>query len=253
MTLVRKETKNGHTYRLDGRPCPGVTTLISKGLPKVLHYWSARCVAEFVADNPEEVEKLRGMGRAPMVAALKETPWQKRDEAAARGTHVHALAEELVHGREVDVPDHLLGHVEGYARFLDRFKVEPILTERPVASRRWFYAGTFDLIGTIGGVPWGLDVKTARGVYGETSLQLSAYFNAEFYMAEDGSEQPIPPVERMGILHVRGDGTDLYPVKDPAHAWKCFQHVQFVAKQVDAIKEQIGEPMYDPEAEEGAA
>jgi hypothetical protein len=30
-----------------------------------------------------------------MVAALKEIPWQKRDEAAIRGTDVHALAEPI--------------------------------------------------------------------------------------------------------------------------------------------------------------
>lgn len=248
MTLVRKETKWGHSYRLDGKPVKGVTTLIGKGLPKVLQYWSARTVAEYVADNPEQVEVLREMGRAPMVAALKDVPWQKRDEAAIRGTEVHYWAEKVIYGNEHDIPEHLRGHVQGYVDFLDKFNVKPVLTERPVASRKWWYAGTFDLIADIGAHRWGLDVKTSASVYGDVSLQLAGYFNAEFYLADDGTEQPVPEVERMGVLHVRGDGTDLYPVRDPGHAWKCFQHVQFMAKQMDAIKDQITEPMYEPEA-----
>lgn len=243
--LVRKETKWGHSYRLDGRPVKGVTTLL-KAYPKVLHYWSARCVAEFVADFPDEVEQMRAMGRGPMVAALKEVPWQKRDEAAIRGTEVHYWAEKVIYGNEHDIPAHLLGHVQGYVDFLDRFDVKPILTERPVASRKWWYAGTFDLVAKIGDTVWMLDNKTSSGVYPDTSMQVAAYANAEFYTDDDGAEHPMPETERYGVLHVRGDGTDLYPVKDPEHAWKCFQHVQFVAKQMDAVKKQITEPIYDP-------
>lgn len=247
MTLVRKETSWGHAYRLDGKPVKGVTTLINKGYPKpALPPWAARSVAEWVADNPDEVERLRAMGRGPMVSALKEIPWQKRDEAAIRGTDVHALAERVVHGHEVEVPDHLLGHVEGYARWLDRFKVEPILTERPVASRQWWYAGTFDLIANVGEPTWLLDVKTSTSVYGDVSMQLAGYARSEFFVDDEG-EHPIPQIDRLGVLHVRADGTELYPVKDPEHAWKCFQHVAWVAKQVDAIKAQITEPMYEPE------
>lgn len=246
MTLVRKETKDGHSYRLDGRPVKGVTTLLSKGFPKVLHYWSARCVAEFVADFPDEVEQMRTMGRGPMVAALKEVPWQKRDDAAIRGTEVHAWAEKVIYGNEHDIPDHLLPHVQGYVDFLDRFDVKPVLTERPIASRQWWYAGTPDLIATIGGVPWLLDNKTSADVYPDTAMQCAAYANAEFFLDEHGVEQPIPEVERLGVLHIRADGTDLYPVADPAHAWKCFQHVSFIAKQMDLIKQQITEPAYDP-------
>jgi len=94
MTL--RFTAKTHRYFLDGSPIPGVTTLIGKGLPSpALVYWSAKTVAEWVADNPDGVEAFRATGRGPMVAALKEIPWQKRDEAAIRGTDVHALAEPI--------------------------------------------------------------------------------------------------------------------------------------------------------------
>lgn len=228
-----------HRYKLDGAWVPGVTTLIGKGLPKpALPYWSAKMVAEWVADNPDLTEDLKRMGgRGPAVAFLKELPWQKRDEAAIRGTDVHALAERLVHGEEVAVPEHLAAHVQGYVDWLDATSVEPLLTERPCASRQWQYAGTFDLIARIDGVTWMCDVKTSSGVYGSMALQLAAYANAEFYLDADDAEQPMPPIDRYGVLHVTEYGTTLHylPAEYNEQAWKDFLHVQFVGRRAKEI------------------
>lgn len=229
-----------HRYKLDGQWVPGVTTLIGKGLPKpAIPYWAARTVAEWVADNPDLTEDLKRLGgRGPTVAFLKELPWQKRDTAAIRGTDVHALAEKLVHGEEVEVPEHLAGHVQGYVDWLDQAQPEPLHTERPVASRQWLYAGTFDLIARMNGETWLLDVKTSSGVYGETALQLAAYAHADFLLDPDGQEQPIPPIDRLGVLHVTEYGTTLYPATPEASeaAWKDFLHVAWVGKATDRIK-----------------
>lgn len=240
MTLQRKETRYGHSYRLDGKAVKGVTTLLNGGLPKpALPPWAAKSVAEWVADNPDKVESLREMGRRPMVDALKAVPWQSRDTAAARGTDVHHHAEKLIHGEETEVPDHLLGYVEGYVRWLDSVGAEVLLTERPVANRKWWYAGTFDAIVRMFGMVWLLDWKTSTGVYGDNSCQISAYAQAEFYLDEDGNEQPMPDIDRLGIVHIRPDGSDLYEVQDPEAAWKDFLHIAYVAKASDRIKEQL--------------
>ena len=229
-----------HRYKLDGQWVPGVTGLIGKGLPKpALPYWSAKTVAEWVADNPDLTEELKRLGgRGPAVAFLKELPWQKRDEAAIRGTDVHALAERLVHGEEVAVPEHLAAHVQGYVDWLDKSGAEALLTERPVASRQWRYAGTFDLIARLDGKTWLLDVKTSSGVYGSMALQLAAYGNAEFYLDHDGNEQPLPAIDRYGVLHVTEYGTTLHylPASANESAWRDFLHVAHVgrrAKQID--------------------
>ena len=168
-----------------------------------------------------------------------------------RGTDVHKIAEEIIHGREVDVPDHLVAHVEGYVRWLDDFDVAPVLTERPVASRSLWYAGTFDAIVDMGGVRWGLDWKTSKGVYGSTALQVAAYMGAEFYQDEDGAEQPIPEVERIGVVHITDAGTQLRPFRDRDAAWKCWRHVAWVASQIPAIDDQLEDAVEAPA--EGAA
>ncbi len=227
-----------HRYRLDGQWVPGVTTIISKGLPKpALMYWSAKTVAEWVADHPNLADQMsEAGGRGPFVDFLKKLPWEKRDTAAVRGTDVHALAERLVHGEEVEVPEHLTGYVGGYVEWLDEWQPEAIWTERPVGNRKWGFAGTFDLIAKMCGETWLLDVKTSRNVYGDNAIQLAAYANAEFLLAPDGSEQPLPKIDRMGILHVQDGETELHEAVDPEAAWEDFLHIKWTAGAIDRIK-----------------
>lgn len=249
--------EKAHKYKLDGKPVQGVTTLLKEGLPKpALVYWSAKSVAEYVIDNPESVQQLREMGRGPAVAALKGVPWQKRDEAGIRGTDVHELAERVIHGEQVDVPEHLVEPVEHYVRWLDAFAVEALHTELPVASRRWGYAGKFDAIVRIGRGDWAgrvalLDWKTSKGVYGETALQTAAYASAEFMAPTVDDEQPLPQIDCTGVLHLTTDAAELHPLaKTPdeiAEHFRVFNHIAYVAKRSAWIKDLIGEPMPEPE------
>src|SRR5690606_2065151 len=147
VTLKRINTRYGHYYKLDGKNIDGVTTLIGNGLrKKALEAWGIKTVAEYVADHLEDVYAMRSMGRNAIVSALKQAPYSERDRAAKRGTEVHALAEQLARGEEVEVPSELAGHVEAYVKFLDEWNPVPVALERPVFSRKWWYAGTFDAV-----------------------------------------------------------------------------------------------------------
>lgn len=250
--MTIKFSEKAHRYWLDGRPIPGVTTLIKGGIPApALTYWAARTVAEWVADHDAEVDQLRSMGRNAMVAALKETPWTARDQAGVRGTDVHALAEELVQGREVEVPEHLEGYVNGYVDWLDRFRPEPVLVEKMIAHRKHWYAGRFDLIADINGTRWLLDVKTASGVYGDNALQCDAYRHAEFWQDDDGNEQPMPEgIERLGVIHVQPSGSQLVPLRSDGEAFRDFLHAAWTGRREKQRKAYVGEPITDPETTE---
>jgi hypothetical protein len=232
-----------HKYTLDGKPIPGVTSLIGDGLPKkALTYWAARSVAEYVVRNlPLVAENLASAGEGPTIQMLKDVPWQSARDKAARGTAVHAVAEKLAHGEPVDVPAAIAAHANGYARWLDANPVEVILTERPLANRAVWYAGTPDLVATLAGQTWLLDVKTSvKGPYGSDSLQLAAYANAEFYLPLGGyDETPMPHIERAGVLHVTEHGTELHEVRWLDAAWKDFRHVAYVARAKDRIESQL--------------
>lgn len=224
--------EKSHRYRLDGKWCPGVTTLIKGGLPApALMYWSAKSVAEWVADNRNTVGNMYSMGRGPMAAALKEVPWQKRDSAGVRGTDVHDLAEKLVHGDEVEVPAHLSGYVGSCVRFLDEWKPTPLVVERPLAHREHWWAGRPDLFASLPDgrvILW--DYKTAdSGIWPETAFQLAAYSHAEFYLAEDGTEQPIPKVDLCVAVWLQEDEYEVIPVKADDDVYAEFLHMAAVA------------------------
>jgi hypothetical protein len=242
--VTLKFAPSSHRYWCDGKPIPGVTSLIKGGLPApALVYWSARTVAEWVADNPDKCESLRLMGRGPMIAALKETPWQARDEAGRRGTEVHALAEQLAAGVEVEVPDELAGHVESAVRFLDEWRVALVLTETSVAHREHWWAGRLDMIGTLpDGRTVCFDWKTTRsGIFAETAFQLAAYSHAEFYVTDDDpdTEHPLPRIDECMAVWVRSDGYDVIPVDGGDETYKKFRHLAHVAKFAKTAKDDL--------------
>ena len=251
MTLKRVDYlyrgKPGHRYELDGERVDGVTTILSNGIPKpAIPRWASRSVGEYVAENLDTVAAmLETGGPGPTTHYLANVPWQKRDDAAVRGTEVHALAEQLILGGEVDVPAHLVGHVQGYSDWLDRSGATPLLTEFVVASRSHKYAGTADLIIDVPGVGAVIaDIKTSKGVYGETALQLAAYRWAEFYLDDDGNEAFLPATGVVGlVLHVTATGTEAYPVPVDQDQFLAFIHAQEVARWAKGSRDLVGQPI----------
>lgn len=246
MTLQRTNHGRGHGYKLDGKKVIGVTTLLSGGLPKpALPYWSAKSVAEYVADADQStLDSLRTLGRDGMVAALKGVPWGKRDAAAVRGTEVHAIADRLSHGDEVEVPDHLAGHVDACVAFLNDWRPAPVVTEVSIGSRAHQYAGTLDLVADL---PDGrralFDYKTsASGIWPETALQLAAYRYAEFYVDRDGEHL----VADLNItcsyaVWLRADGYDVIPVDTSPPVFEMFRAIAYVARRVEGMSAWVGE------------
>ncbi len=251
VSLQRINFGRGHWYKIDGRKADGVTTLLGDGLPKpALINWAANTTAAYAVDNWDELSDLPVSER---LTTLQKCRYGVRDAAGRRGTDVHRLAEELVHGREVKVPEELAGHVESYVKFLDEWKPRPLLVEASVGNRTWNYAGTLDLVA---GLPDGTvaiwDVKTARsGIFPETALQMAAYANAELYLDADGDEKPMAD---LGItagyaVHVRADGYDVRPVDIGPTAFKIFQHVMWLARQIKGpLKGLVGDAIDIQEA-----
>lgn len=236
----------------NGLKVPGVTTLIGNGLPKpALVGWGIKSVAEYAVNH---WDALAEENVADRLKTLKGSPYADRDAAANRGTAVHALAEQLVQGVEVEVPDELAGHVESYVRFLDDWRIEPVLVERTVVNYTVGYAGTLDLICEVPGIGRVLaDVKTNRsGVYGDTAFQLAAYRYAEFFIADDGTEQPMPEVAGCYVIHVRADGYDFVPLEAGPTQFTEFRHIARVARAAEAARGYVGEALTPPRLEESA-
>lgn len=257
MTIQRINTMRGgkqsHSYKIDGVKADGVTTLIGNGLPKpALIRWAAKSVAEFAVEHLDRLNDMRdeGMGDENIVAMLKQSPYTNRDNAARRGTEVHDLAEKLVQGVEVEVPDEIRGYVEACVRFLDDWQIKPVLVEAVVASRRWNYCGTLDLVADL---PDGrrvlLDWKTSKsGIFGETALQLAAYRYADVYLGADDAEQPMADVGITDVMavHITAAGYSVHPLIADEETFRTFTHVAHVARKSSSMRGLVGDPVDAP-------
>lgn len=232
-----------HRYWLDGRPVPGVTTILGVLDKPAIPKWAAAQVAEYVADHPDGVETLRQMGRGPMVHALKNLPWQKRDDAGTRGNVIHDYAEQLLHGREVEVDGEHIPVVESALAFMEDWRIKPLLIEAPVASREHHWAGTLDLIaeyvhpvtkehGTAV-----MDWKSGRAIYPEFAWQLAAYGHAEF-TGLGGDEVPIPACSAAFGVQIRADGYDVAPLAFGPHIYAEFVQIR---RTYDLVKKGRGD------------
>lgn len=219
-----------HSYRLDGKRLTSVTTILNGGIPKPqLVNWAARVTASWVLspDNGDELNELREQHAAvaPYLGEREYSTAQKflssrhdaeRDTAAVRGTAVHSLAEQLVHGEEVEVPEELEPYIDGYLEFLDKWRILAVLTEKTVLIKSLGVAGRFDLIATSpylnDGKPVMIDLKTSRGIYGETGLQCAAYSSADYYVDEHdpATELELPEIAATYVAHVTPSGTELH-------------------------------------------
>ena len=141
----------GHSYLLDGERADGVTWIVSNGVPKpALIDWAARTTAGYAIDHWDELAELKASER---LRKLEKARWAETDTAAVRGTNVHSLAQQLAAGEEVDVPEHLVGHVDAYLSFARDWEPEEIIVESVVAHRRYRYMGTLDLIARLADRP----------------------------------------------------------------------------------------------------
>jgi hypothetical protein len=244
----------GHGYQdANGLTVPGVTTILDNGMPKkALINWAGDATAEYAVDNWTELD---GLSPTAKLKRLKGGRYEARDAAANKGTLVHGLAERLVVGAAVPVPDGLEGYVDSYVRFLNEHDVQPVLVEATVMSHAHGYAGTLDLIADLTDdagqrARWLLDIKTSRsGIFGETALQMVAYRNADVWVEEvDGEfvEREMPAVDLVGGVHVTAKGYSLIPLEAGEVQFRQFLYVQQVAALNGSLRDLVGEPVLPP-------
>jgi hypothetical protein len=235
--------KNHHYEDADGRRVPGVTTILGSGLPKPqLINWAGTATAQGAVDNWDTLSELPPAAR---LKALENIRYEVTNKAKNRGTQVHLYAEALVQGIEVKgVPDELRPYVENYVRFIDAWKLDPILVEVVIANYTYGFAGTLDLVADLTGPTgererWLLDIKTGeKGIYAETALQLAAYRFSEFYLDQDGNEQPMIGVDNTGAIHITADDAQLIPTiseRDQLNMFRIAQKIYEYDKDKDGL------------------
>jgi hypothetical protein len=243
--FTRRTYGRGHGYKdASGRKVPGVTTILSKGLPKpALVNWAARTAAEYAVDNWAMLDDLPISERLTLI---KDAPNATKNAAALRGTKLHDAAQTLIETGTANVEPEQVPLVESYAQFLSDWDVQPEYVECSVYNVTHGYAGTLDLIARLrDGRRWLLDIKTSKGVFGDMALQLAAYRHCEFLHDDDseGDDIAMPQVDAVGIIHVRADGYDLVPLTAGAAEFRSFLYVAQVAATADRLRELVHAPL----------
>lgn len=266
MKIQRKNTARGHYYvDLDtGERVKGVTTINSGGLPKpALLNWAGDATAEYAVDNWDELAKLPYSER---LKKIKGGRYEKRDAAANKGSAVHAMAERLIVGEKVTVPDELAGYVQSCVRFLDDFDVRQVYVEAVVYSETNRHVGTVDLIADvllpdmpeyahIGRGEDGysralLDWKTSRsGIFGDVALQLAPYRHSEFLIdPESGEAIAMPDVDFTAGIHLTATGYHFIPLETGDEVYRDFLYVAEVARITDGLRDLVGDAIVPPTA-----
>lgn len=218
-----------------------VTTILSALAKPALTYWSAKEVAEFaVANWGGPIAALMATGqKAAAIDLLKGAPWRNRDQAAAIGTRVHGIVEDILSGYEPDIPEGTKPQVQAYLDYHQEFCPVNLFSEVTVFNYTVGYAGTLDLIQRLGDETWLIDIKTGKGVYPEHGLQCNAYWKGEV-IADGDADVPMPHIDKAGILHLKRNGSyELVPVVLSDQVFKSFRHVLEAYRWVSEISETV--------------
>jgi hypothetical protein len=218
----------------NGLAMPGVTSVISKvDKSGPLIAWAKGVTADAALDNlPRLAEMVKADGREPTKAWLKAHATAESDRAKDLGTRVHLLAEQISRGASPDMDEIEVPFVAAYRRFLAEFQPEMKSIENFTANLDFMYGGTFDFLAVMDigrGPKWTIgDLKTGKGHYIESRLQLAALAHAQFIgKPNDPRRYRMPKVEQHVIVHVRPEayerGYQLYDMGVTEDDWTAFK------------------------------
>ncbi len=215
-----------HFYHLVGTNAKpdGVTTILGL-IPKYLLPWVARTTADYIHHGI--LQRLAGEGEvggsflSSLCEEAKKEHTRKKEAAGNVGTLVHAFAEEVIGGVEVEddlweaTPEEAHAGCLAFLQWWNSAQIDKtnMESERIVFSRRLFYGGMCDLFATINGKPTVIDFKTGSGFYEDQPLQLAAYAMAIdeergfHWQEEDGTKEwvgpyGVDPIEDGWIIHL---------------------------------------------------
>lgn len=206
---------------------PGVTSVLNMTPKGFLSFWSAKVVAEWVADNISTVFPLVMSDRTAAIELMKGAPRRNTSAAGERGTEIHELYEKLARGQAIgrQHPE-LEVYVDHYRKFEAKYKPEYLYIEETVWSDTHSFAGSFDFIAKIDGETVIGDFKSTRsGVHAEVALQLAAYSHADYILGQDGSRVALPKCDAGIVFHIRPEAAKVVPVRIDDEVFSVFRHL----------------------------
>jgi hypothetical protein len=176
-----------HAYFLNGKPMLGCTSVLGVIAKPALVPWAAKMATEYISANCDFVKEDVAEGndgyfkvREADLSEAKSAHRKKKEDAADKGTDLHALVEEYVKwcielGGNAQMP--IVAHyVERWAplqffiEWAQKQEIRFIATEQRLYSKSLWVAGTCDLIFEKGGKRFVGDIKTYKKIWDRVPL-----------------------------------------------------------------------------------
>lgn len=184
-------------YELDGKPVPGVTSILSRFKESGALMWWAW-------DQGRQGKDFR----------------ETKQKAADAGTLAHDMVEHDIYGQPFDRSKHdetlikrAQGAFEAYQEWKEQTSLQIAEAEVPLLSRTYGFGGTLDALFVRGKLALG-DWKTSNGVYADYLLQLAAY---QILWEENHPDQPI--TGGFHLLRFSKANDDGDPISFAHHYW----------------------------------
>jgi len=237
-----RETENGRYYTdpAGGPDLVSVTNVLDTSVNKTrsLMPWAVKLTVEWILDHRMEVARRAITDRAALTKQLKQIHIDARDQAADLGTVIHKAAELRLLGAPFAVAREVAPYLAQLEAFLGFWGVDidkhVEAAEITCLHRRLGYAGTADLMiwlptGKRRALElWLIDFKTsatrsAKAVYPENTQQLAALRYCETVLLPDDTEQPMPEIQRTGVLNLRAKSHALVEMPAGREAHRAFR------------------------------
>lgn len=269
--VAKKGGKRRYVREVDGVPTEHIN------VTGCTRYWGQMGWAIPYGAKTVAQKYLRGMQSGVLAALyeadpdaafewLKKAPFEDRDAAGAKGTKVHEVFEgwlKYQNDDEVDVDavgpldEDIVKMFNDLKSLTERYQIVWERSEQTVFNSEIGYAGTMDGIISIQ-FPGEehprrcvADIKTSRSVNKiEYQMQLAALKHGTVIVHDDGSEEPMPETDELGvILWVRPEQEpQIIPVMADEQAFQHFKYCVAMAYAEKVAEDRVSflPPLGDP-------
>ena len=175
-----------HIYFVDSKIVYGVTSIVDILNKPALLYWAVNQAVDFLRANWQPGKAYDEVQIKGLLEDAKKAHQIKKDKTADVGTMIHDWLESYVKARieKKPVPKRPINKkmqnaIDGFFNWAKKNKVQLIASEQKIYSRKFKYAGTFDLDAMVNGKRTIIDFKTGKALYPEMFLQAAAYLQAK--------------------------------------------------------------------------
>lgn len=187
--------ENNHSYKLDGIPLIGTTTVINCKAKDFLKFWTVKLMFTVLMEKWDIKKVYTKKEKEELLLLAKKAHTVKLDKASDSGKIAHALIQESIeikvrfeeHSEFLKNPEVKLI----YNNWLDwekTHKIEYLATELIIGSKALWTGGTLDAVAMVDGELTLLDWKSSTILSDDVSIQTAGY---KYMLIECGVDSKI--------------------------------------------------------------